>query len=139
MPNHLHGIVLLSDRKGEAFADRVSDVSKTDPANASPQRPIGTQPGSLGAIIQNYKSITTRRINTLRGTPGAPVWQRNYYEHIIRNKRALQAIRQYIHNNPRQWNLDRDHPAQGRPEAASDDDYWQEADGGQAFADKSLD
>ena len=50
------------------------------------------------------------RINALRGTPGAPVWQRNYYEHIIRTERALNAIRRYIAENPLRWHLDRYNP-----------------------------
>jgi REP element-mobilizing transposase RayT len=56
--------------------------------------------GSLGAIIGQFKSVTTKRINQTRNTPGAPVWQRNYYEHIIRNDSDLHAIRQYISSNP---------------------------------------
>ncbi len=63
--------------------------------------------GSLGAIIAGFKSSVTARINRLRGTPGAPVWQRNYYEHIIRSDRALDAIRRYIAYNPLRWYLDR--------------------------------
>lgn len=55
--------------------------------------------------------MVTRRINQMRGTLGAPVWQRNYWEHIIRSEQALQAIRQYILNNPARWHLDRYHPA----------------------------
>ena len=49
-------------------------------------------------------------INLERDTPGARFWQRNYYEHIVRNRRELNAIRVYIRNNPRKWALDRDHP-----------------------------
>jgi len=75
--------------------------------DASPRRPIGTMPGSLGAIIQNFKSISTRRINAMRDTPGAPVWQRNYYEHIIRDERDWQTIADYIENNPSRWSGDR--------------------------------
>ncbi|MFN4295179.1 MAG: transposase, partial [Thermoflexales bacterium] len=48
----------------------------------------------------------TKGINDMRQTPGAPVWQRNYYEHIIRDERALHAIRRYIQENPRRWHLD---------------------------------
>jgi len=55
------------------------------------------------------------------------VWQRNYYEHIVRNDRALNAIRRYIRNNPAQWALDRDNAANGRPEAATVDEYLREA------------
>lgn len=128
MPNHLHGLVLLSAQgKGETFAGRPSDRAGAGAANASPQRPNGTQPGSLGAILQNFKSISTRKINTLRATPGAPVWQRNYYERIVRDDRALNAIRHYIANNPLKWALDRDNPTLSRPLAATTDEYWPEA------------
>jgi len=69
--------------------------------------PTNVVPGSLGAIVRSFKSVVTRRINIMRNTPGAPVWQRNYYEHIIRTDRALNAIRRYIADNPRRWHLDR--------------------------------
>jgi REP element-mobilizing transposase RayT len=69
--------------------------------------PAGAPSGSLGAIIGNYKSVTTRRINQIRKAPGIMVWQRNYYEHIIRTERALKAIRKYIINNPARWHLDK--------------------------------
>lgn len=64
--------------------------------------------GSLGAIVGQFKSITTKRINTLRHTPAHPVWQRNYYERVIRDDRDLAAIRDYIAGNPARW-LDDDH------------------------------
>jgi REP element-mobilizing transposase RayT len=57
----------------------------------------------LGAIIQNFKSITTRKINQQRGTPGKQIWQRNDYEHIVRNEADLERIRQYIAGNPLRW------------------------------------
>ena len=65
----------------------------------------------LPEIVRQFKTFSARRINELRGTPGTPVWQRNYYEHIIRNKRALNAIRQYIMENPRRWHRDREKEA----------------------------
>jgi hypothetical protein len=54
----------------------------------------------LASFIAGFKSATTKRINALRGTPSAPVWQRNYYEHIVRNEKSLNRIRQYIAENP---------------------------------------
>jgi putative transposase len=60
-------------------------------------------------IIRSYKSSATRHINLLRGTPGTPVWLRNYYEHVVRNDDDLQAIREYILANPTRW--DEDNPA----------------------------
>jgi hypothetical protein len=61
------------------------------------------QSGSLGSFIGGFKSITTKRINEIRGTPDTPVWQRNYDEHIIDNDEELQRARQYIKDNPRNW------------------------------------
>jgi len=66
--------------------------------------------GSLPSIVRAFKSAATKRINRLLGTPGRPVWQRNYYEHIIRNDKGLNRIRQYIADNPGRWHLDRYNP-----------------------------
>ena len=80
--------------------------------HASPlQRPAGPPKRSIGAIVGSYKSAVSKRINVLRGTPGAAVWQRNYYEHIIRNEAALNRIRQYIADNPARWAEDPENPA----------------------------
>ena len=109
MPNLVHGIIVITsdECRGEALPAEGSSA-----ANASPlQRPAGVAPGSLGAIIGNFKSVAARRINGLRGTPGAPVWQRNYYEHVARDERELNAIRQYIVDNPARWDYDTYNPA----------------------------
>jgi REP element-mobilizing transposase RayT len=66
--------------------------------------------GSLTAIIGQFKPVVSRRINKLRSSPGAPVWQRNYYEHIVRNQVALEKIRHYVANNPARWDADQLHP-----------------------------
>jgi len=63
--------------------------------------------GTVPTIVRSFKSATTRLVNGVRGTPGAPVWQRNYYEHIIRHAPALDPIRLYIADNPRHWASDR--------------------------------
>lgn len=70
----------------------------------------GAVAGSLSTIMRQSKSMVTKRINRRRGMPGAPVWQRNFYERIVRNRRALNRIRTYIHQNPAQWHRDRNHP-----------------------------
>jgi putative transposase len=77
--------------------------------NASPL-PAGPPSGSLGVIIGNFKAVTTRRINRLRNTAGAPVWQRNYYERVIRDEQELDVIRQYIRDNPTCWAEDLENP-----------------------------
>jgi len=130
MPNHVHGIIAITDavRKGEASPEEPPStdglaIAGADPAaeevvrDASPLQ--GPRPGSLGAIVGNFKSVTARRVNRMRGTPGAPVWQRNYYEHVVRNELALQAIRQYIADNPARWAWDTYNPATTGPDAAA--------------------
>ena len=69
------------------------------------------RPRSLASFIAGFKSATTTRINTLRDAAGTPVWQRNYYDHIIWNERSLQYMRHYITNNPLTWAEDQLHPS----------------------------
>ena len=85
MPNHLHGILVLFPEPGQ----------KVKP---------------LGRLIGAFKTVTTKQVNLLRKTPGNPLWQRNYYERIIRNGGELNAYRRYIAANPAHWPLDREHP-----------------------------
>jgi REP element-mobilizing transposase RayT len=66
-------------------------------------RPCGPASGSIGAIIGQFKSVVTKRINRIRAMPAQPIWQRNYYEHVIRNEKDLLKIREYIINNPAAW------------------------------------
>jgi putative transposase len=61
---------------------------------------INVAPGSLGAIVRSYKATVARRVNHLRATPGATIWQRGYYERIVRDDGALAAIRRYIERHP---------------------------------------
>ena len=95
MPNHFHGIIVLTDkpRRGE------SRFAPTQPK----RKP-------LGQLIGAFKTVSTKKINIIRNAPGTPIWQRNYYEHIIRNEQALNNIRQYIVNNPSSWHQDQLHP-----------------------------
>jgi len=65
----------------------------------------------LPEIVRALKSFSARRINQLRNKPGVPVWQRNYYEHVIRSEPDLRATRRYILENPARWHLDRYNPA----------------------------
>ena len=65
---------------------------------------------SIPTIVRLFKSAVTKQINQLRGTPCAALWQRNYYEHIIRNEDDMNRIREYIVNNPAKWKFDRENP-----------------------------
>jgi len=59
--------------------------------------------GSLGAVVRAFKSATTKRINERQGTPGKQVWQRNYYDRVIRSDDELYRARRYILTNPNRW------------------------------------
>jgi len=101
MPNHVHGIIwIVESEESLVRAERRSALTK--PA---------VTPGSLGAIIRAYKSAVTYAANGLQNQRGAVLWQRNYYEHIIRNETTFKNIWNYIDNNPRKWAEDQLHPS----------------------------
>jgi putative transposase len=81
--------------------------------------PRGASARSLGAITGHFKSLTSRRINRMRHAPGARVWQRNYYEHVVRDDRDLERIRAYIAANPLHWAEDEENPDARRPRGKS--------------------
>ena len=118
MPNHLHGIVWIMERDVVGARQRLQPIGPGHHANdpqcsrdmSSLLRPNGPSSGSLGAIIGSFKTATAKRINNIRQTPGAAVWQRNYYEHIIRHEDDLRRIRKYILDNPRGWADDPENP-----------------------------
>ena len=115
MPNHVHGIIVIMATH-DVGATRASPLQ-----DDTPTRPRGPQRQSVASIVGSFKSAATKRINEHRGTPGAPVWQRDYFEHIIRNDESLNRTREYILNNPLQWALDRENPlARG----AEPEDAW---------------
>ena len=66
----------------------------------------GMKPKSISSFIAGYKSVVTKQINQIRNTPRQQVWQRNYYDHIIRNEQDLTRVREYIVNNPLKWEED---------------------------------
>ena len=99
MPNHFHAIVNIVDC-GNGL------VGATGRSPLRSGMPRGPANKSLASLIAGYKSVVTARINQLRGTPGAPVWQRNYHEHIIRDMDELFRIRKYIRDNPAKWEID---------------------------------
>ena len=81
MPNHVHAIIVLND----------SPVAKRHP---------------LSEVVRAFKSFSARRINSLRNSQGIPVWQRNYYEHIIRDQEDYLSKSNYILDNPLNWEND---------------------------------
>ncbi|MBX3047159.1 MAG: transposase [Anaerolineales bacterium] len=96
MPNHVHGILWLTEKPYQLQA--VGEGLRPSPTNT--QR----QPG-LTELIRAFKSFSAREINKLRKTTGS-VWQRGFYEHIVRNDNDLYQHRAYIQNNPLKWTID---------------------------------
>ena len=68
----------------------------------------------LAEVVRAFKVFSTRRINEIRASPGTKVWQRGFYDHVIRNETELDRVRTYILDNPRKWAEDRDNPVNWR-------------------------
>lgn len=107
MPNHLHGIVLITPINPVGAHNRVGAHGRAPLRMGIAHR----RPRSLSSFIAGFKSTTTKRINIARNLPRTPVWQRNYYDHIIRSEKSLQYIQQYIQNNPATWPDDQLNPS----------------------------
>ena len=115
MPDHVHGIILLRD--GDDMGVGAGTVvgagavvgaglrPAPTPTTPTPTTPTPTVPRiyPLSEIVRAFKSFSARRINAVRQTPGTPIWQRDYYEHIIRNEQERQQICEYIQANPAHW------------------------------------
>lgn len=139
MPNHVHGIIVLTDPIdvigagsqsalgiGVAIgAAGLAGVVSYHDTGGSPRR-AGFKPAPtegtvldekgkavrkpLSEIVRAFKTFSARRINEGRGAAGAAIWQRGYYDHVIRTERSLERIREYIAENPARWAMDQLHP-----------------------------
>ena len=99
MPDHIHGVIIINDRDEITNTSSTSGIARYAPTG----REFGKMTsGSLSAIIRSFKSATTRCINILRGNAEFR-WQQSFYDHIIRDDRSLQMVREYIKNNPVSW------------------------------------
>ncbi|MBI4527383.1 MAG: transposase [Deltaproteobacteria bacterium] len=131
MPNHIHGIIVLVGAGPRACPDdrppatgQPRGVAPTDdPAMGLGQPPVGAGPCacpgvptlSLPDVMHRFKTITTKQYAEGVKRSGWPVfrdrlWQRNYYEHVVRNEESLNRIRRYIVENPEHWAFDRENP-----------------------------
>ncbi len=143
MPNHIHGIILINPppRRGVPCGrpdNHTRATTRIAPTTDSRQTRRGVPCGrpdnhtrattrvapalpSLGDVVGAYKSMTT--VEYTRGVRASiwppfkgKLWQRNYYEHIVRDEESLMKIRQYIVDNPAQWAFDRENPLVVKPE-----------------------
>jgi len=108
MPNHVHGIIIISDgRRGTVPVPQEEETPKT--GGETPKLGGETPPlrkPTLGKVVAYFKYQSTKEINALEGGPVTKLWQRNYYEHIIRNQHDLEQTWRYVEANPAQWDTD---------------------------------
>lgn len=104
MPNHFHGILNINENRNVGATHASPFLTKGKDSN-----PNGPPPQSLSAIIGSFKSEATKRIHEAGLIKGQSIWQRNYYEHIIRDDDDYHRIIEYIHINPFQWEDDQEY------------------------------
>ncbi|MCK5580079.1 MAG: transposase [Candidatus Omnitrophica bacterium] len=98
MPNHIHGILIITKRRDVALQRLYNKMSKISP-----------RAGSISTAIRSFKSIVTRTINA--DYPDLHfAWQPRFHDHIIRTEKSLNQIREYIIGNPTRWDLDKNNP-----------------------------
>jgi putative transposase len=118
MPNHVHGVILLQEnpcRDEVTSSLRVTSSPQvpsfhTWSSETEPQRLDTIKHPTLGQIVAFYKYRSTKLINVIRDVPGTRFWQRNYYEHIIRDGNDLDRVRKYILENVAKWSEDKKNP-----------------------------
>ena len=111
MPNHLHGVLAFVGHAGGASPAPTTGSTTGKPGGASPAAEGGASPSpTLFDVIGAFKSISTIKVNRLLGRRGVPLWQRSYYEHIVRTGEDLRKIQRYILENPLMWWLDPENP-----------------------------
>lgn len=130
MPNHIHGIIfIITERRGEVLSPRNSprndpnsndlDLHTDSPMNLGGETPPPRKP-TLGQIVAYFKYQSTKEMNRIE-TENAitKFWQRNYYEHIIRDEKDMQRITGYIESNPLHWGIDDNNPISSHPVSKS--------------------
>ena len=100
MPNHLHGVLAITDEGGGTGDSRIA--------------PTGDRSGvgrkALGSLIGAFKTVATKRVNVERGAPGRRLWQRNFHDRVVRSEEDMDRIRAYVRDNPLRWELDVENP-----------------------------
>lgn len=100
MPNHMHAVIIINNDEAVGANCIRPDV---DIQNGVCNTPLQSTSHTIGAIIRGYKSAVTRQVKFMYGIQPKSIWQRNYYEHIIRNSTSHQNISDYIKSNPSNW------------------------------------
>ncbi len=147
MPDHMHGVIVLADGPLPAEAGFETNRETQAGINVSTGRRVGHRPTptkdlrhtsgrrvghrptptkrkastrhGLSEVVRGFKSFSAKRVNALRGMTGIAVWQRGFYEHVVRNEDDLNRIREYIVGNPVRWSMKREGPEDGLREDGS--------------------
>jgi len=101
MPNHLHGIIIIEEPLSNHDYSRIVGAG---------YKPALIKRYPLSEIIRDFKTYSSKIINGKRKMQGVPVWQRNYYEHVIRDDTEMNLVRLYITDNATKWNTDNENP-----------------------------
>ncbi len=110
MPNHLHGIIIINESVAARHAVP-DDFAKSSQITISTTESFGKPVVcSLPTIIRSVKSAVTKQVNASRGNRQLPLWQKGYYEHVIRSEEEFVQIGEYILGNPMKWEIDRENP-----------------------------
>jgi putative transposase len=111
MPNHVHGILLLNSPKTSV---NQKIVGADNVVGAGP-RPARRRVG-VPYIVGEFKRFSALKINSARGVTGQPVWQRNYFERVVRGGKEMKKVQRYILENPARWEFDHENPEVVKPE-----------------------
>ncbi len=108
MPNHFHGIIYIDSPVGVGSKPtrEYRDVELSRADHGLSRAGHGPAPTNLFEIMRQFKTFSAKRINLIRGLQGVPVWQRSYYDHIIRDEKDYNNIANYIAMNPSNWEED---------------------------------
>ncbi len=104
MPNHVHGVIIIKDETTGVGAG----LKPALPAAAASRR------HGVPEIVRAFKTFSPRRFNEIRASASTHIWQRGFYDHVIRGEGELDRVRTYIMDNPRKWSEDADNPANWR-------------------------
>jgi len=123
MPNHVHGIILLSDAGNTERLSPTHDRVHVGANDHSPLQPFRSPSRTIGSIVRGFKIGVTKWFR--QHTDVLSVWQRNYYEHVIRDEQSLIRIREYIAGNPARWAGSPVNPAVvGKPRQRTPGEPW---------------
>ena len=119
MPNHVHGIIFIMGGNDVMGVGAIHESLIYLPTRKKRRNML------LPKVVGYFKMNTAKHSNQILKRSGQPFWQRNYYEHVIRHEEELRRIREYIQNNPKKWELDRDNPV-SKNFNLNHDSYWSE-------------